>query len=119
MWATEYCRDEGLRKYWDEYSYPFHKEGDGPLYKGQPATTITATKMMLAITMIARWYDYWRENVPERVTESAPAVLKLSSPTPIPTTGVRKKLSKKWSNRPYAYRKEMLSLHIRSCGTDG
>ena len=27
MWATEYCRDEGLRKYWDEYSYPFHKEG--------------------------------------------------------------------------------------------
>ena len=29
MWATEYCRDEGLRKYWDEYSYPFHKEGAG------------------------------------------------------------------------------------------
>ena len=35
MWATEYCRDEGLRKYWDEYSYPYHKEGEGPLYKGQ------------------------------------------------------------------------------------
>ena len=34
MWAMEYCRDEGLRKYWDEYSYPFHKEGDGPLYRG-------------------------------------------------------------------------------------
>ena len=61
MWATEYCRDEGLRKYWDEYSYPFHKEGDGPLYKGQPATDYNRNQDELAITMIARWYDYWRE----------------------------------------------------------
>ena len=37
MWAMEYCRDEGLRKYWDEWSYPYHKEGDGPLYRNQPA----------------------------------------------------------------------------------
>ena len=61
MWATEYCRDEGLRKYWDKYSYPFHKEGDGPLYKGQPATDYNRNQDELAITMIARWYDYWRE----------------------------------------------------------
>ena len=61
MWATEYCRDEGLRKCWDEYSYPFHKEGDGPLYKGQPATDYNRNQDELAITMIARWYDYWRE----------------------------------------------------------
>lgn len=61
MWTTEYCRDEGLRKYWDEYSYPFHKEGDGPLYKGQPATDYNRNQDELAITMIARWYDYWRE----------------------------------------------------------
>ena len=61
MWATEYCRDEGLRKYWDEYSYTFHKEGDGPLYKGQPATDYNRNQDELAITMIARWYDYWRE----------------------------------------------------------
>ena len=61
MWATEYCRDECLRKYWDEYSYPFHKEGDGPLYKGQPATDYNRNQDELAITMIARWYDYWRE----------------------------------------------------------
>lgn len=61
MWATEYCRDEGLRKYWNEYSYPFHKEGDGPLYKGQPATDYNRNQDELAITMIARWYDYWRE----------------------------------------------------------
>ena len=61
MWATEYCRDEGLRKYWDEYSYPFHKEGDGPLYKGNQATDYNRNQDELATTMIARWYDYWRE----------------------------------------------------------
>lgn len=30
MIQTEYCRDEGLRKYWDDWSYPYHKHGDGP-----------------------------------------------------------------------------------------
>ena len=29
FWAMEYCRDEALRKYWDEWSYPWHREGDG------------------------------------------------------------------------------------------
>lgn len=61
MWATEYCRNEGLRKYWDEYSYPFHKEGDGPLHKGKPATEYNHNQDMLAVEMIKRWYDYWRE----------------------------------------------------------
>lgn len=61
MWATEYCRDEGLRKYWDEYSYPFHKEGAGPLYKGKPATDYNRNQDMLAVEMVRRWYDYWRE----------------------------------------------------------
>ena len=61
MWATEYCRDEGLRKYWDEYSYPFHKEGDGPLHKNQPATDYNHNQDMFAVEMVRRWYDYWRE----------------------------------------------------------
>ena len=26
IWATEYSRDEGLRKYWDDFSPPFHKD---------------------------------------------------------------------------------------------
>ena len=51
MWATEYCRDEGLRKYWDEYSYPFHKEGAGPLYRGQSATDYNHNQDMLALEM--------------------------------------------------------------------
>ena len=61
MWAMEYCRDEGLRKYWDEYSYPFHKEGDGPLYRNQPAPDYNHNMDQFAIEMVRRWYDYWRE----------------------------------------------------------
>ena len=61
MWAMEYCRDEGLRKYWDEYSYPYHKEVDGPLYRGKPALEYNHNMDELAIEMVRRWYDYWRE----------------------------------------------------------
>ena len=61
MWATEYCRDEGLRKYWDEYSYPFHKEGDGPLHRNQPATSYNHNQDEFAVELVRRWYDYWRE----------------------------------------------------------
>ena len=61
MWAMEYCRNEGLRKYWDEYSYPFHQEGDGPLYRGKPATEYNHNMDQFAIEMVRRWYDYWRE----------------------------------------------------------
>ena len=61
MWAMEYCRDEGLRKYWDEQSYPYHKEGDGPLYRGKPATDYNHNMDQLAVEMVRRWYDYWRE----------------------------------------------------------
>ena len=61
MWAMEYCRDEGLRKYWDEYSYPYHQEGDGPLYRGKPAQEYNHNMDQFAIEMVRRWYDYWLE----------------------------------------------------------
>ena len=61
MWAMEYCRDEGLRKYWDEWSYPYHKEGDGPLYRNQPAPDYNHNMDQFAVEMVRRWYDYWRE----------------------------------------------------------
>ena len=61
MIQTEYCRDEGLRKYWDEYSYPFHKQGDGPLHKGKDASAYNQNQDQLAIEFIRRWYDLWRE----------------------------------------------------------
>ena len=61
MWAMEYCRDEGLRQYWDAYSYPYHKEGEGPLYRGKPATDYNHNMDQFAVEMVRRWYDYWCE----------------------------------------------------------
>jgi beta-galactosidase len=59
MWAMEYSRDEGLRKYWDEFSPPYHKDGDGPLYKGQDASTYNRNQDSHAIENVVRWFDYW------------------------------------------------------------
>ncbi len=61
MWSMEYYRDEGLRKYWDEYSYPYHKEGDGPLYRGAPAFDYNHNMDQLACGMVERWHEYWLE----------------------------------------------------------
>lgn len=61
MWAMEYCRDEGLRKYWDEYSYPFHAEGDGPMHRDAPAPDYNRNQDQLALEWVRRWYDYWLE----------------------------------------------------------
>ncbi|HMB99720.1 MAG TPA: beta galactosidase jelly roll domain-containing protein, partial [Flavobacteriaceae bacterium] len=68
LWATEYSRDEGLRKYWDEYSPPYHKDGEG----GTTHTNVNGTKVLdaspynrnqdsHAIEDITRWYDYYIE----------------------------------------------------------
>ena len=61
FWAMEYMRDEGLRKYWDAYSPPFHKDGDGPLYKNQDASAYNRNQDSFARECIIRWYDFWRE----------------------------------------------------------
>ena len=61
MVQTEYCRDEGLRKYWDNWSYPYHRHGDGPLHKGQDATAYNQNQDMLTVEFVRRWYDFWRE----------------------------------------------------------
>lgn len=61
MWAMEYSRDEGLRKYWDEFSPPFHKDGEGPLYKGADASIYNRNQDTHAMENVARWYDYWIE----------------------------------------------------------
>ncbi len=70
MWATEYCRDEALRKYWDNYSYPYHKDGDGPaLYKSTvdnsvkqrvDASAYNRNQDSFVVELVQRWYDYWR-----------------------------------------------------------
>ncbi len=61
MWAMEYSRDEGARKFWDEHSPPFHKNGDGPAHKGQPAPSYNLNQDAHAIESVKRWHDYWRE----------------------------------------------------------
>jgi hypothetical protein len=61
MWATEYYRDEGLRKYWDEYTPPFHKDGAGPLYRDAPALEYNRNQDSHAIENVTRWFDYWLE----------------------------------------------------------
>jgi hypothetical protein len=61
VWAMEYSRDEGLRKYWDDYSRPYHKDGEGPLYRGQPAAEYNRNQESHALENVRRWYDYWKE----------------------------------------------------------
>ncbi len=61
LWAMEYSRDEGLRKYWDNFTPPFHKDGDGPLHKGQDASTYNRNQDSHAKENIRRWYEYWKE----------------------------------------------------------
>lgn len=71
FWAMEYCRDEALRKYWDEYSYPYHKEGEGnnafmsaasnTVQKNVDASPYNHNQDEFAIEHIRRWYDYYIE----------------------------------------------------------
>ncbi|WP_221031385.1 glycoside hydrolase family 2 protein [Actomonas aquatica] len=61
LFQNEYSRDEGLRKYWDEFSPPYHKDGDGPLYKGFPARSYNRNQDSHAIENVTRWVEFWRE----------------------------------------------------------
>jgi uncharacterized protein YcfL len=61
MWAMEYSRDEGLRKYWDDYTPPFHKDGDGPLYKDQSAASYNRNQESHAKENVIRWHEFWQE----------------------------------------------------------
>jgi hypothetical protein len=60
LWEMEYSRDEALRKYWDEFSPPYHKDGEGPLYEGQDASVYNRNQDSHAVENVVRWYDYWR-----------------------------------------------------------
>ena len=66
MWAMEYNRDEGLRKYWDDWSYPYHKEGDGPLYRGNPAPDYNHNMDQFAVGMTIGWSVPARAHVSRR-----------------------------------------------------
>ena len=59
VWAMEYSRDEALRRYWDDWSYPYHKNGDGPPYRNADASAYNQNQDQLAIEHVRRWHDYW------------------------------------------------------------
>ncbi|MFT3989937.1 MAG: DUF4982 domain-containing protein [Luteolibacter sp.] len=62
MWATEFYRDEALRKYWDNWTPPFHQDGDGPpAPKGESGLPYNRNQDTYVLTGVTRWYDYWRE----------------------------------------------------------
>jgi beta-galactosidase len=61
MWAMEYSRDEGSRKYWDEYTPPYHKDGDGPLHNGQSAAPYNRNMESHAVENVKRWFEFWNE----------------------------------------------------------
>lgn len=65
FWATEYCRNEAHRKYWDEYSYPYHKEGEGynaeMVKKKQDASDYNQNQDRFLVEHVRRWYDFYRE----------------------------------------------------------
>lgn len=61
LWAMEYSRDEGSRKYWDDFSPPYHKDGDGPLHNGQSAASYNRNMESHAVENVKRWYEFWNE----------------------------------------------------------
>ncbi|MFT4176602.1 MAG: DUF4982 domain-containing protein [Luteolibacter sp.] len=62
MWATEYSRDEGLRKYWDVWTPPYHKAGQGPRGpRGEGPRAYNHNQDTHAIENVRRWFEFWRE----------------------------------------------------------
>jgi hypothetical protein len=61
LWQMEYSRDEGLRKYWDDFTPPYHKDGDGPLHNNQPAKEYNRNQESHAIENIVRWNEYYAQ----------------------------------------------------------
>ena len=77
MWAMEYCRDEGYRMYWDNYSYPYHQSGAGPLYRKASAVVYNRNQDDLAIEHIMRWNDYYvvRPGMGKRVSSGGVKII--------------------------------------------
>ncbi|HSC55490.1 MAG TPA: DUF4982 domain-containing protein [Phnomibacter sp.] len=71
MWAMEYSRDEGSRKYWDEFTPPYHPDGAGPdsfwsaasnsFVKRPDAKNYNRNMESHAVENVKRWYEFWRE----------------------------------------------------------
>ena len=70
LFATEYARDEALRLNWDDYSFPFHKNGEGTKYyrsvMGEQSNKVTdaspynRNQDSFFKELIERWWDYYQ-----------------------------------------------------------
>lgn len=60
LWAMEYSRDEGARKFWDNWSPPFHPDGEGPQHRGRDARIYNRNQDSHAVENVLRWSEYWR-----------------------------------------------------------
>jgi hypothetical protein len=71
LWAMEYSRDEGSRKFWDDYTPPYHKDGEGPNEYTSAATGTTEkhpdayaynrNMESHAVENVKRWFEFWNE----------------------------------------------------------
>lgn len=71
MWAMEYCRDEALRKYWDDWSYPYHLEGEGnkdylsamtgKKSNQKDTSAYNHNQDQFVVENVHRWWDYFIE----------------------------------------------------------
>jgi len=60
MWMMEYSRDEDLRKYWDNFSPPYHLDGAGFSYDfSNPSGYVNRNRDTMAIENVTRWFDYY------------------------------------------------------------
>ncbi len=84
FWAMEYSRDEGLRKYWDENTPPYHKNGEGGTFshnvngsKIKDASSYNHNQDSHAIEDVERWFDYWemRPGTGERVSSGGANII--------------------------------------------
>jgi beta-galactosidase len=71
LWAMEFCRDECNRKFWDEFTPPYHNvpienkfrkpDAGEKLSDLPPAYEYNRNQDSFAIEDVTRWYDFWRE----------------------------------------------------------
>jgi hypothetical protein len=71
LWAMEYSRDEGSRKFWDDYTPPYHKDGAGPdsiwsvslnkMIKAPDAKVYNRNMESHAVENVKRWFEFWND----------------------------------------------------------
>lgn len=79
LWNMEYARDEALRKLWDDYTPPYHKNGDagGKLYKGTSTADYNKNQDVFALDAVKQWYAYWvdRPGTGTRVSDGGVSIM--------------------------------------------